>query len=86
MIKIICIPPPTHFIVTVTSSILSVVMSPVIWCLTAVRVKILGEDLEKNSQGQRLTLMVQKSVHTVKFQIVGPDCWYGLLHSVNFFF
>lgn len=30
--------------------------------------------------------MVQKSVHTVKFQIVGPDCWYGLLHSVNFFF
>lgn len=37
----------THLMVTVTSSILSVVMSPVMWCLTAVRVKMLGADLMK---------------------------------------
>jgi len=35
----------THLMVTVTSSILSVVISPVMWCLTAVRVKMLGADL-----------------------------------------
>lgn len=36
----------THLIVTVTSSILSVMMTPVMWCLTAVRVKMLGADLK----------------------------------------
>lgn len=36
----------THLMVTVTSMILSVVMRPVMWCLTAVSVRMLGAELE----------------------------------------
>ena len=35
--------------VTVTSRILSVVTSPVMWCRTAVRVRIVGADLKETS-------------------------------------
>lgn len=42
----------THLMVTVTSSILSVVISPVMWCLTAVRVKMLGADLRNKDKNK----------------------------------